>query len=102
MPGCLPAVYVDLGWLGPVRRGCRQPSLTPDEIAALKARITTLETQLDQIMMGMQVRVTVDQNGERLEFSGVNINTLKAYIESLKARLPGYCPTVARPIGFLF
>lgn len=101
---CQPVpVFVDLGWYLP-GRGCAAPVLTPDQVTALKARIAALELQLDQAMLGFQVRVSVDQNGERLEFTGVSIDKLRNYIETLKSQLPDYCPTgrIARPMQFLF
>lgn len=96
-----PPVFVDLGFFRP---GCTNPPLTPSEVIALKARIAALELQVDKIMMGFQVRVSVDQNGERLEFSTVSVDKLKNYIETLKARLPDYCAQgrIARPMQFLF
>lgn len=98
-------VIVGLPFLA--RRGCSQPALSPADQATLKARIATLQEALDQMMMGFQVRVSVDQNGERLEFGGASIPQLKAYIQTLQSQLPDYCPVggvggVARPMQFLF
>lgn len=90
------------------RTGCCQPPLTPDEQAALRTRIATLQLALDQMYLGYRVTVSVDQNGERLEFAGgTSTAQLKAYIQTLSALLPDYCPVggvggVARPMQFLF
>lgn len=98
-------VFVGLPFIA--RAGCRQPALSPTDQQALKDRIGKLQLALDQLMMGYQVRVTVDQNGERLEFGSVSVIQLKNYIQSLQAQLPGYCPTgaggaVAAPMRFWF
>lgn len=78
--------------------------LTPEERAAIKARITRLEASYDAIMTGRAVKKFVDQNGEQVEYTTANagnllklINELKAMVDCTFAR--GYKP---RPMGFLF
>lgn len=38
-------------------------------------------------MTGQQPRVIVDQNGERVEFSAINLPRLRAYIGDLESQL---------------
>lgn len=78
--------------------------LTPEERAALKARIAKLEAQYDDIMSGKAVKRFVDQNGESVEYTAANAGKLLAYINELKSDLNcafarRYRP---RPMGFLF
>lgn len=40
-------------------------------------------------MTGNKVRVVVDQNGERVEFTAANAGKLAQYIENLRARVSG-------------
>lgn len=92
----------------PFKPGCCQRPLTPLEQANLRVQIAQLQLALTQKMIGQSVTVTVDQNGERVEFgAGGTVAQLKAYIQTLMSMLPDYCPVggiggVARPIGFLF
>ena len=51
--------------------------------------------QLDQaqaayhsLMTGVSARVVVDQNGERVEFTSINIAALRAYIAQLQLTAP--------------
>jgi hypothetical protein len=78
--------------------------LTPSEVAAIRVRITKLETQYDLIVSGQQPRVYVDQNGERVEYSVANIAKLTELINELKAMID---PTFnrryrPRPVSFIF
>lgn len=61
--------------------------LTPEERAILETRLTEAEQALHSLTIGTQARVLVDQNGERVEFSGANAVRLRAYIEELKIAL---------------
>jgi hypothetical protein len=74
--------------------------------------MATLTTQqkLDQaraarhrILTGTMVRVFVDQNGERVEYSASNIARLESYIAELEAELAG-TPSIMirRPLGYFF
>lgn len=79
-------------------------TLTPAEIAAIRARITKLEGQYDDILSGRAIKRFVDQNGEQIEYTAANAEKLLAFINSLKAMIDGcfarrYRP---RPIGFVF
>jgi uncharacterized protein (DUF885 family) len=79
-------------------------TLTPDEIASIKARIVKLEASYDALMSGGAIKRFVDQNGEQVEYTAASASGLLAYINSLKAQIDacfarGYKP---RPIGFVF
>lgn len=77
--------------------------MTDQELAALKVKIADAENEYHQLSLGLKPRVIVDQNGERVEFTATNRQSLYAYIQSLKAQLPGSCaPGYTRPLGFLF
>jgi hypothetical protein len=55
-----------------------------------------------RLLTGTQVRVFVDQNGERVEYTATNIARLEAYIAELEALLAGSTALVRRPLGFFF
>lgn len=67
-----------------------------------QARLAEAEAALHRLITGQMVRVVVDQNGERVEFTMTNIERLRAYIAELKALLAGVDPMVRRPMGFIF
>lgn len=77
--------------------------LTPEELAALKARIAKLEEVYDTLMAGGSVASFTDQNGERVEYRAANRTALFAYINTLRIRagMPVLCGVVGRPIGFI-
>lgn len=58
------------------------------------------EKAYHRLMLGGSVRVTVDQNGERVEFTAANRSALVAYIQGLKREL-GLLPPLA-PAGVIF
>lgn len=79
--------------------------MTDEEIAALRAKITTLTARYEAVISGTAARVVVDQNGERVEFTQANIDKLYAYILELKSQLPAGdpgLPKFTKPIRFLF
>ena len=61
--------------------------MTPEERAIKTAYLAAAEQAYHDYRIGGQVRVYVDQNGERLEYSGQNIGGLRAYILELKVEL---------------
>lgn len=73
-------------------------ALTPEERAVLEQRLAEAEAALHSLNLGTQARVIVDQNGERVEFSGANAARLRAYIEELKIALGK--KTVVGPMNF--
>lgn len=61
--------------------------LTADQRTLLETRLTEAENAYHKIMLGGGVRVVVDQNGERVEFTAANAQRLNSYIFSLKSQL---------------
>ncbi|WP_425962742.1 gpW family head-tail joining protein [Rhizobium nepotum] len=53
----------------------------------LQARLDEAKAALHDLMTGRAVRVVVDQNGERVEYSVANRANLSAYIAMLEAEL---------------
>ncbi len=64
-------------------------------------KIVEVETAIHQIVSGQQVRVFVDQNGERVEFQTTNIQRLRAYYAELLALQSGSSRSPG-PIGFYY
>lgn len=72
--------------------------LTPEECAALQARIDALTTDYEDVLAGRKARVLVDQNGERIEYNGANALRLSNYIEVLKKQYRTDCKGCRLPI----
>ncbi len=53
----------------------------------LQDRIADAKAALHDLMTGRRVRVVVDQNGERVEYSAATRADLSAYIAMLEAEL---------------
>lgn len=64
------------------------------------AWLAAAEAAYNNLMIGGAVRVTVDQNGERVEFTSANAERLEKYIRQLQRDL-GLIP-YARPAGVYF
>lgn len=62
-------------------------ALTTEERALLTTRLTEAEAAYHSVMMGGAVRVFVDQNGERIEYTAANASRLLSYITTLKHQL---------------
>jgi hypothetical protein len=80
-------------------------TLSPQELAVLRAKIAEAEAAYHRLMIGGAVREVVDQNGERIAYTAASKQGLYSYILTLKAQLPeGDCdrPVAARPLRFLF
>ena len=60
---------------------------TPDEIIVLQSRLRQAEDAYHNLMLGVQARVIVDQNGERVEFGATTAGKLQSYIQVLKQQL---------------
>lgn len=56
-------------------------------MATLAERLTEAENALHELQIGKSVRVFVDQNGERVEYTAANRRDLAAYIQSLKRQI---------------
>lgn len=70
-------------------------------MATTAQKIVEVETAIHALVTGTQVRVFVDQNGERVEFNSSNLQRLQAYLSTLNALQAGL-PTNVGPIGFFF
>lgn len=53
----------------------------------LQERLAEAEAAYHDLLLGRSVRVFVDQNGERIEYSGANKGALYSYIQTLKHQL---------------
>lgn len=78
--------------------------LSPTDRILYETRLTDARTKRHEIATGKAVKRFVDQNGETVEYSAVNLSDLDSYIGSLEALLN---PALAaynrpRPLGFLF
>lgn len=61
--------------------------MTPEERAVLLQRLKEAEESYHALMMGRSLKVFVDQNGERVEYSGSTALQLSKYIAELKRQL---------------
>lgn len=62
-------------------------------------------TALKKLLTGQSARVFVDQNGERVEFTAINLQALKDWITALEAVCGPNASTSQlpqRPFGFTF
>lgn len=50
-------------------------------------RLADAKEKLHELLTGKAVRVLVDQNGERVEYTAANRAQLQAYVNRLEARL---------------
>lgn len=79
-----------------------------DCLADLKAKLKQAQDAYHNLMVGGSVRVFVDQNGERVEYTAANARNLLNYITTLQQQIAaGECGgigagRVSRPVGFLF
>lgn len=53
----------------------------------LAEQLADARTQYHALLTGQKVRVIVDQNGERIEFTAANAGRLASYITSLERQL---------------
>lgn len=76
-------------------------ALTPEETVKYTRWLGEAEESLHRLNTGRALRVLVDQNGERTEYSGANRQGLIAYINQLRGvlGLPPMCGIVAPPAG---
>ena len=71
----------------------------------IKQKLAEAQKAYHDLMLGQQVRVFVDQNGERVEYTAANASRLQAYIQSLRSLInsPTGCPAVSLgPARFTF
>lgn len=75
------------------------------DILVLKTRLAQAEQAEHDLLTGGSVRKWVDQNGESVEYSMVNIKGLQAYIARLRSEIAGLEGPVATyrgPLRFSF
>jgi len=71
----------------------------------IKQKLAEAQKAYHDLMLGQQVRVFVDQNGERVEYTAANASRLQAYIQSLLSLLnspTGCAQAVTGPARFTF
>lgn len=68
-------------------------ALTPAQRQQYTEWLLAAEKSYHSLTVGGSVRVFVDQNGERIEYSAVNSSKLLAYINGLRSML-GQCPFI--------
>lgn len=76
-------------------------ALTEDETIQYTAWLTEAQNAFHSLQIGGAVRLYVDQNGERVQYTGNNTNDLRAYIISLKIAL-GLPTGLSGPLKFGF
>lgn len=57
------------------------------DLMIIRERLTTARDQYHRLMTGKAIRVMVDQNGERVEYTAVSATNLMAYIKHLESML---------------
>lgn len=61
-------------------------------LTTLLARLEVARTAYHNLIVDGAVRVVVDQNGERVEYTTANAARLAAYIAALEAQVGDACP----------
>lgn len=74
--------------------------LTTEQRAVLTTRLAEAQAAYHSLMLGGQVKVVVDQNGERVEYQQSSIPKLVGYIATLQSQLGIGCP--AGPMNVWF
>lgn len=64
-------------------------------------KLADAEKAYHDLLTGRALRVVVDRNGERVEFTAANRQMLKAYIDELRTQL-GLGGSSNGPLQFLF
>jgi hypothetical protein len=81
------------------------PSTTQPDVVTLQKQLDEARAAYHNLLTGQAARVIVDQNGERVEFTTANRQSLYAYIQSLIAQInaanSGITPPTG-PLGFMF
>lgn len=77
----------------------------PVNPATCPADLADAHIALKKLLTGQSARVFVDQNGERVEFTAINLQGLKDWISALDAVCGASAPAdplPQRPFGFTF
>lgn len=82
---------------------------SPEAVAARQAELDKLVDAQNRLLSGRAPRVIVDQNGERLEFTQVNMAYLAKQILGLRQEQAmcgqvacGVQPYITKPINYVF
>lgn len=70
-------------------------------MATLDEQIAEAKQAQHDLAIGKSVRVVVDQNGERVEFTAASLSRLDAYIAKLESKKTG-STGASGPLGFFF
>ena len=72
----------------------------------IQAKLAEAEKAYHELMLGLSVRVFVDQNGERVEYTAANKQALLSYINQLRSQMTDgttcVAPAARGPIRFTF
>ena len=68
----------------------------------VEQRLKEAEQAYHDLNTGSAVKVFVDQNGERVEYSTVKKADLQRYIMELRAQIAPIAISIPRPLGFFF
>ena len=72
----------------------------------IQAKLAEAEKAYHELMLGQSVRVFVDQNGERVEYTAANKLALQSYINQLRSQMTDGSSCVATasrgPLRFTF
>lgn len=74
------------------------------DLVIIRERLTAARDQYHRLMTGKAIRVMVDQNGERVEYTAVSAANLMAYIKQLEGMLDAASGTnqVSGPLRFMW
>lgn len=72
---------------------------TPQECAAMQAKIADLRQSYEDLLSGRKARVLVDQNGERIEFNAGNPRALLTYIQGIESEYKDVCGIARKPLS---
>lgn len=62
-------------------------------------RLADAKARYHELLTGQSVRVLVDQNGERIEYTAANREKLAMYIQDLEAAVAGKTLGTGGPLG---
>ena len=65
-----------------------------------KALLADAKAKYHQLLTGQAVKVSVDRNGERVEFNTANRSALAEYVRELEQQVAGVSLSARRPLDF--
>lgn len=76
------------------------------DCAAIKAKLDAAQAAFDRLISGRAIRVVVDSDGSRIEYTSANQSKLYQYLQLLQAQydacIGGTKPAVTKPLQFVF